>query len=152
MRVDKKYESAYFTVEAALLMPFIMLLIVMMIFLSFYSYDRCILEHSAYEAALRGTSNHFDTADEAKNASLYAASRLTEDKLFAMHDFSYGVSVDADKVTVTYHCVVNMPFVTWLSEYVSGIDTTLDISRSASRCRQTRTIRDCRILNKMIQK
>ena len=149
-RWDKKYEDAYFTVEAALLIPMVMLFTVMMIFLAFYSYDRCILEHSAYEAALRGTSNHFDTADEAKNAAQSAAARLIEGKLFAMHDFSYSVFVDADKVTVNYHCVVNMPFVTWLSEYVSGIDLTLDISRSARRCRQTRMIRDCRIFNKLI--
>ena len=148
---DKKYEAAYFTVEAALLIPMVMLFTVMMIFLAFYSYDRCILEHSAYEAALRGTSNHFDTADEAKCAALAAASRLTEDKLFAIHDFSYSVSVDAGEVTVNYHCVVNMPFVTWLGEYVSGIDLTLDISRSAKRCRQTRVIRDCRIMNKLIK-
>ena len=44
---DKKYEDAYFTVEAALLIPMVMLFTVMMIFLSFYSYDRCILERSA---------------------------------------------------------------------------------------------------------
>jgi len=48
-----------------LILPMVMLFTVMMIFLAFYSYDRCILEHSAYEAALRWTSSHFKTAGEA---------------------------------------------------------------------------------------
>lgn len=146
----KQYEAAYFTVEAALILPMVMLFTVMMIFLAFYSYDRCILEHSAYEAALRGTSSHFKTAGEAEAAAGAAAARLVEEKLFALHDFRYDVAADAGSVTVTYHCTVNMPFAAWLGEYVSGIDMTLDISRSARRLRPARTIRDCRILNGLI--
>lgn len=133
-----------------MILPMVMLFVVMMIFLAFYSYDRCVMEHSAYEAALRGADSHFRTAEEAETAARTAAVRLVEGKLFAMYDFSYDVSVDAGSVTVTYHCVGNMPFVTWLGEYVSGIDMTLDISRSARRLRPARTIRDCRIINGLI--
>ena len=148
--VRKQYEAAYFTVEASLILPAVMLFTVMMIFLGFYSYDRCVMEHSAYEAALRGTSSHYKTAQEAEAAARTAASRLVEDKLFAMHDFQYDVSVSADFVTVDYHCVVNMPLMGWLCEYVSEIDLTLDISSKARRCRQTRTIRGCRVINQLI--
>lgn len=147
--VKKRYEMAYFTVEASLILPVVMLFTVMMIFLAFYSYDRCVMEHSAYEAALRGTSSHFRTAQEAEEAARKAAAGLVDEKLFAMRDFTYDVSVDADSVTVVYHCIVNMPFVTWLGEYVSGIDMTLDVSQSARRLRPVRTIRDCRVLNKL---
>ena len=149
-RIEKRCEPAYFTVEAALILPMTMLFTVMMIFLAFYSYDRCVMEHSAYEAALRGTDSHFRTAEEAESAARAAAGELIAEKLFAIHDFGYDVSVDAGNVTVTYHCVVNMPLITWLGEYVSGIDTALNISRSAGRLRPTRTIRDCRILNGLI--
>ena len=108
--VKRQYEAAYFTVEASLILPAVMLFTVMMIFLGFYSYDRCVMEHSAYEAALRGTSSHYKTAQEAEAAARTAASRLVEEKLFAIHDFQYNISVDAGSVTVTYHCIVNMPF------------------------------------------
>ena len=148
--VKKRYESAYFTVEAALILPIAMLFTIMMIFLAFYSYDRCVMEHSAYEAALRGTSHHFGTAEEAESAARTAAAGLVSEKLFAMHDFSYDVSVDAKSVTVTYHCVVNMPFITWLNKYIPEIDMTREVSRSASRLNPARTIRDCRILNHLI--
>ena len=150
-RHDKRYESAYFTVEAALIFPTVMLFTTVMIFLAFYSYDRCILEHSAYEAALRGTGSHIKTAEEAYTQARTAAGRLVEEKLFAVKDFHYSISVEANHVTVSYHCIVNMPFVTWLTEYVSDVDMALDISRSANRNRPPRTIRDCRIINNGIQ-
>lgn len=148
--VKKRYEKAYFTVEAALILPLVMLFTVMMIFLAIYSYDRCVMEHSAYEAALRGAHSHFRAAEEAGAAAGAAAEKLVGGKLFAIHDFCYDVAVDAKSVTVTYHCVVNMPFITWLCEYVSGVDLALDISGSAGRLYPARTIRDCRILNGLI--
>lgn len=148
--VKKRCQAAYFTVEAALILPMVMLFTVMMIFLAIYSYDRCVMEHSAYEAALRGTGSQFKTAEEAESEACTAADKLVGEKLFAVQNFSYDVSVNAKSVTVTYHCTVNMPFMTWLSEYVSGMNTTLDISKSAERFRPTRTIRECRILNGLI--
>lgn len=151
MRFAGKEENAYFTVEAALIFPMALLFTIMMIFLAFYSYDRCILEQSAYEAALRGTGNHISSAQEANSEAYSAAGTLVEGKLFAMQDFAYQASVSADTVTVSYQCEVNMPLISWLCEYAQGIDMTLDISGEAGRCRQTRTIRDCRVINKLIR-
>lgn len=146
----KNMENGYFTVEAALIFPMVLLFMVMMIFLAFFSYDRCILEQSAYEAALRGTGNHIKSAQEAYSQVYEAAGRLVEEKLFAVHDFKYDVSVLGDFVTVEYHCVVNMPLMGWLCEYIPEMDLTLDISSRARRCRQTRIIRDCRVINMLI--
>lgn len=146
----KKREHGYFTVEAALIFPMALLFSVMMIFLAFLSYDRCILEQSAYEAALRGTRNHIKSAQEAYLEAYHATETLVDGKLFAIHDFGYDVSVSADFVTVQYHCVVNMPLMGWLYEYVSGMDLTLDVSAEAKRFRPTRSIRDFRVLNKLI--
>ena len=147
----KKQEDGYFTVEAALIFPMALLFTVMMIFLAFYSYDRCILEQSAYEAAFRGTGNHIKSAQEAYKEAYRAADTLVDGKLFALHDFSYDVSVSADFVTVNYHCVGNMPLMGWLCEYVSGVNLTLDISAEARRHRPTRTVREFRVINKLIQ-
>lgn len=151
-QLQDKWEAAYFTVEASLIFPFVLLFTVMMIFLAFYSYDRCILEHSAYEAALRGTESHLDSAKEVQEVVQTAAGKLIEGKLFAIHDFHYRVEVKADEVIVSYHCEVNMPMLTWLSNYCSNIDFSLDISRSAKRCRPAKLIRDCRIINNLVSR
>ena len=61
-----------------------MLFTIMMIFLAFYSYDRCVMEHCAYEAALRGTGSQISSATEAETTARIAAQRLVEDRLFAL--------------------------------------------------------------------
>ena len=144
---QQTFEAAYFTVEAALILPTVMLFTIMMIFLAFYSYDRCVMEHCAYEAALRGTGSQISSATEAETTARIAAQRLVEDRLFALQDFSYEVSVDAKEVTVTYCCEINMPFITWLGEYVTNIDMTIKVSRSAKRLNPTRTIRSFMSIN-----
>lgn len=105
------------------------------------------MEHCAYEAALRGTDSQISSATEAEKAAGTAAKRLVEERLFALRDFSYEVSVDAKQVTVTYYSEINMPFLTWLGEYVSDIDMTFNISRSAKRHNPTRTIRSFMLIN-----
>lgn len=147
----KNREDGYFTVEAALILPMALLFTTMMIFLAFYSYDRCVLEQSAYEAALRGTSNHIKSANEAYSEAYEAADTLARGKLFAMNGFSYDVSVSAEYVTVNYHCAVNMPLMSWLGEYASGIDLTLDIKKSAKRSAQAKFVRGCRVANNLIK-
>ena len=97
------------------------------------------------------TGNHIRSAQEAYNQAYEAAARLTEEKLFAVHDFGYEVSVSAEFVKVQYRCAVNMPLMGWLCEYVSGADLTLDICSEARRHRPTRTIRNCRVVNKLIR-
>lgn len=150
MKFFRKTEEGYFTVEAALIFPMVLLFTVMMIFLAFYSYDRCILEQSAYEAALRGTGNHIKNVQSAYNQAYEAAGRLVDGKLFAVRDFEYEVSVSAQFVTVHYRCAVNMPLMAWICEYVSGVDLAINIGSEARRHRPTRTIRNCRVVNKLI--
>lgn len=99
------------------------------------------MEHCAYEAALRGTESQISSATEAEKAASTAAKRLVEERLFALRDFSYEVSVDANQVTVTYYSEINMPFLTWLGEYVSNVDMAVTVCRSAKRHNPTRTIR-----------
>ncbi len=140
-------ENAYFTVEAALILPIAMLFMTVMIFMAFYSYDRCIIEQSAYEAALRGAKGSIEDAQEAYNIALLAAKRLTEDGLFAIKDLAYDAEVTADSVIVTYSGAVNMPFLAWLGEYIDDLDFSISASGEAKRIRQAQEIRLFRIVN-----
>ncbi|MCM1183080.1 MAG: pilus assembly protein [Roseburia sp.] len=145
-----KRAAAYLTVEAALLLPMALLFIVLMIFLAFYSYDRCILEQSAYEAALRGTGSGIDSAEAAYDASAEAAMQLVRDRLFAVREVEYQVSVTPDAVIVTYRCEVNVPLIAWLGKYVEALDFSFEAHGEARRIRPVRTIRGCRIINGLI--
>ena len=148
--MKKNSEPAYFTVEASLILPMVLLFTTVMIFLAFYSYDRCIMEQSAYEAAVRGTGSHLKSAGEAYQAAETAAGRLIDSKLIALINLTHQVTVTADNIVVSYSGKVNMPFLSWLSTYISDWDFTISVTREAKRCRQTKTIRGLRILNQLI--
>ena len=125
--------GGYFTVEAALLLPFVMMSIVFMIFLSFFCYDRCILEQCAYAAALRGSSSRFENTQEAYEEAAGAAESLIEKKLFAIRKVSTTVRVSAVAVTVSYKCEVNMPGDCWLRGIVGEDVLCMEVSKKALR-------------------
>ena len=45
--------DAYFTVEAALIIPIVLCIFVMIIYLSFYLYDRCVMSQDWYVLSYR---------------------------------------------------------------------------------------------------
>lgn len=143
----KKKEAGYFTVEAALIMPFVMLMIIMMLFLAIYCYDRCVMEQCAYEAALRGSSNRYRENTLASQEAMNAAATLTEGKLFALKDLHYEVTVDMNRVTVTYTAELNMPFIGWITEEFGNQRFVIEVKREALRNRQITLIRAFRKIN-----
>lgn len=56
--------DAYFTVEAALVFPIVLAVIVFTIYLLFFQYDRCLLEQSAGVLAMRGCTLQITDGEE----------------------------------------------------------------------------------------
>lgn len=137
---NKKAEG-YFTIEAALLLPLVIMLIVFMIFLSFYCYDRCILEQCAYAAALRGSSNRFLSNEDAYEEALQAAESLTDRKLYAIKLKNIMVRVSGFTVTVSYECEVNMPIGEWLKDVLGEEIGLLKVSKEVARNRTVAILR-----------
>lgn len=50
---DRAEAEAYFTVEAALVIPIVLGIFVMILYLSFYLYDRCLLSQDCYVLSYR---------------------------------------------------------------------------------------------------
>lgn len=130
-----KMITAYFTVEAALLLPLITALLFMMTFLAFYSYDRCILEQAAYEAAVRGSTQYLESNEETYQVVKETATRLITDRLFAIDQISCTVTVSANIVSVRYQCNFQMPLGTWIEKiedaYVFEIDVIREVPRKS---------------------
>ena len=51
----RKHLKASCTIEAALIFPFIMGIIVFIIYISFFLHDRAVMKSCAYQAALKGS-------------------------------------------------------------------------------------------------
>lgn len=134
-------EKGYFTVEAALILPFTMMIVVFMTFLSFYCYDRCILEQCAYAAALRGSSNRFASNEEAQEEAQKAAESLISEKLFALNELQTTVQVSGVSVIVTYECKVNMPIGNLLEGIIGDDILTLEVSKKVLRNKTVAVLR-----------
>ncbi len=131
--MKEKRAAGYMTVEVSLLFPVIMIAMVCMIFLSFYCYDRCIMEQCAYAAALRGSSNRFADTQEAYDETFAAAQELIEHKLFAVKQIHTTVRVSGLKVTVSYECEINMPFGEMLKRMTGEEGWCMEVSKSMPR-------------------
>lgn len=129
----KKKTPGYFTVEAALLLPMITMLLCMMLFLAFFSYDRCILEQAAYEAAIRGGTQYLESNEETYQVVKETATNLITDRLFAIEQISCTVSVSAQIVSVQYQCSFQMPFRTWIEELWGDSVLSINVEREVPR-------------------
>lgn len=139
--MGRKRMDGYFTVEAALLMPMVILFMTTMLFMAFYVYDRCFLEHCAYEAAVRASSSLYRTNEEAYEAARQAVETLPSHRVFAVNGLDYTVEVSGQQIQVAYECDVNVPLLQWLAQYTDELDFHIIARGSAPRGRQVKLIR-----------
>lgn len=59
-----KYYRAYFTVEAAVLYPVVLGVVILVMYLLFFQYDRCLLEQDMGRAAVRSGSRWMQKKEE----------------------------------------------------------------------------------------
>lgn len=60
----QKETEAYFTVEAAMVMPIVLYVIIMILYLLFFQYNRCLLELDMGVFALRGSLAQAETDED----------------------------------------------------------------------------------------
>lgn len=101
--------KAYFTVEAAMILPLTMGIYIMLIYVMFYQYDRCLLEQDMAVLAVRGAL--MDGKNEEVMTSLRSQVYQRDTERFPV--FSHGtVKAEAGegKVTVSGDGTVRVPF------------------------------------------
>lgn len=96
--------DAYFTVEAALIIPIVLCIFVMIIYLSFYLYDRCVMAQDCYVLSYR-QSIEKGGADRAGKA---AAGEQLGHKLFMLSRMEAGMS-GGRKICVRVNAVMEPP-------------------------------------------
>ncbi len=105
--MKRRIEGSY-TVEAALVFPFIMGVIVFIIYVSFFLHDKAVMKSCAYQAALKGSLIRTGEADARKEAEKAAAYNI-EGLLLATKEMSTEVSVSGEEITVKYSGSLAIP-------------------------------------------
>ena len=104
----KKDLTGSYTIEAALIFPFVMGVIVFIIYMSFFLHDMAVMKSCAYQAALKGSlirTSISDMEEEAKKAAQYNI----KDLLLATDDLKTEVSISGKDVRVSYSGGLRIP-------------------------------------------
>lgn len=102
--------KAYFTVEASILTPFIFLILIWVIYLGFFLYDRCLLTQDAYIMAMAESRNYYRS-----NVRMYRNIKEAEEnwewgKYAAFQREDMTVEAGKGMVTIAAGGVVKTPF------------------------------------------
>lgn len=101
---------AYFTVEAALVLPIVMGVILLMIYLWFFQYDRCLMEQDAGILALRGTTIEAPNNQERVRLLTKEARQIYGDKYVAWEGGKEAISIQEGKMRVKKAGRLRFPF------------------------------------------
>ena len=119
------------TVEAAFLLPMIMTVIVLLIYLSVFMYNRLIITETAYIAALRGSRDEWKTAGESRHKSENASNELLRSALIMTERCGRQIQVKGKKVTVTLQMTQEIPFHGLMTDFTKNADPAYSVSKSA---------------------
>ena len=105
--------SAYMTVEVSLLFPIIIMLLLCLFHLVFYSYNRTVAHQNASIATLYGKSYEYaaESNRELTDIVYGVLTRVNEDQYLAVHKFKQSVKMEQEKIIITQKGTVSIPLV-----------------------------------------
>ncbi|MCM1262052.1 MAG: hypothetical protein NC313_04960 [Butyrivibrio sp.] len=107
--------NAYMTLEASFIMPWVILICVFLIYISFYSYDKCVLFQDSYTVCMRGSIQKEEGA-----AVEYINSNMSGQfgrKYFCVDGIEASAEQHGKEVKVYAECSVRMPFKHFLTMF-----------------------------------
>lgn len=145
MRYKIRFKGIY-TIEAALLLPMILTVIVLIIYWAYYLHDREILSSAAYTASLRGSQmiNGENIEEELNKICL----DLYKDRLLATTNVNYEISRTSKEIIVEYSGNIKIPGGTLLCRYLSGGKDCIEVNAigKAQINDAVKFIRECRFI------
>ena len=105
----KKYQKGSFTVETALIMPIVLLVILIVFFFVLYMYNRSVMQNAAY----RGVTQVFYYSSESNEYIKEECSRVVlkdlENSLVGVKNAEVEIEVSDDRVEITVDGRLNVP-------------------------------------------
>ncbi len=104
------------TVEAALIMPVVLFVMIFVIYSGFAMYDRCVMEEDTASAVLRGSNMFRNTSEEITDYIQEEGIRPELEEVMLLDDFQGSVKADLLTVEVSMKGSVTVPFRELLDE------------------------------------
>lgn len=140
--------AAYMTLEASFLVTWVVFLMLFLMYLSFYLYDRCVLFQDAYAICFRGS------IQKEMEASDYIAAHMEEQfgkKYFGVGNVETDVEQSGSAVKVYAGCSVKVPFRSFLT-MAERNEWAMTTEVKAQVINPVNIIRKCRMAENMLDK
>lgn len=109
-KISGNLPNAYFTVEAALILPLTLGVTVLLIYLMFYQYDRCLLDQDIGWAALRTSVIPVQDNAERLEVMRQQAEKIYLDKYVAFRPDEITGRIQGEKLEMSRRAAVKVPF------------------------------------------
>lgn len=145
IKLNKRLKAS-FTIELALVFPFILSVIVIIIYLAFYLHDKSVLSSAAYSAAIRG-SQMINGEDIETQVNSYSE-KLIDNRLLATTNITTKISVTKNSVNVEYSGTLIVPAGTILCKALTGGKSSIPVlAHGTSKINNpVNFIRECRFI------
>ncbi len=154
MNQDKKdWSKGSFTIEASIIIPIIIMITVMILYISFFLYNRCIISQKCYIIAFRGSMyedgftdpvlDRFGFIEREKEA-------LFGNKLIAIKSFHTKSDIQDKSIVVLTEAYIKVPFSLLLKRQGFYTGWIIKEQKKANIIKEIDFIRNCRKLEKII--
>lgn len=110
----KKRKNAYFTVEAAMVMPIVVFVIVWLLYLALFQYNRCLMEQDVGWLALKGCSLQETDKDALMQKLWYYADQTEDDKYVMWNMEDVQITLKAGNIMIMRSGELYFPFADWM--------------------------------------
>ncbi len=108
--MERQRENAYFTVEAAMVVTITVCVIVLLIYLVFYQYNRCLMEQDIGALALRGCTTLTDDKEELMLELKQQETKFNEKKYIMWKKGKAEIELKGGTVQVSGSGILKIPF------------------------------------------
>lgn len=139
------------TIEASIIMPIIIIIIALLVYLSFFLYNRCIMTQMTYISALRGSLSEEDVVKTEQNIEM-EEKELFGNKVLAIAKIHFDNKIKNTNITVTTNASMKFPFASYASQLKIKGNWNIMIKKKVEKIEALQFIRDCRKLEGLLEK
>ena len=141
-------QNAYFTLEACMIMPFVLGMVILVMYWGFCSYDKCILQQDIYRLLIRGCQAK-DTSNEDVLNKIKEESEGFRDKYVMYITGGKSVSVEHDSIHISEKGVLNVE-IPFIGNIFGNNIWNINTESKTTRIHPIETIRLCKKIESLI--
>lgn len=144
-------ENAYLTVEACIIMPIVFYTIIFLIYVGFYNYNKCVLQQDIFRMLLRGNQDKFSSNEEVAQKIKEEDAKWYYDKYVLCRWEDKLIEVSHGEIRIRQQAAMETStpvLIKWLGREWWKVDCDF----TCTRIRPTNIIRDCRKLERIVER